>query len=1120
MRSLILSIFLASLLQSSAAAQATGSLSGIVRDAGGKAVHGARVTLTVAASPVVYSSTTTVRNGTFLFPILRPMYYDLSVEAPNFATQKLRNVNVDPAAETSLAPIYMTAAALAAVDTEAPKQNLQTVSIDVAATAYPEQANRLPLPGRDTLYLVETLAGVQNNGRTAGAIYGQSVMLGDVAYDGVNVEENFFRAKGLGSTPLTLRTDQISEATVVTGAIFGCGCQQMAFSTPSGTTAFHGSAYWLTLPEGITAQYWTDNSRRTPATTNLNQFGATFSGPLRKDRLFFLLNYETDLDRSTVTRTGDVPAGPLTSQDPVMQRVLELIPSDASRKYRGRQNNGGTGTVGLARLDYLASARHTLGLTFARGARRTDLPFDSSVFGRKPTTTVHVASPFFAASWRCSPTARLTNEVRIGRSLPAIDFRNSLRSQFGFIAFLNDPDVPASQPMSGIDPQGNENHLHSYQDNLTWVVGKHTLQTGLWHQRYRLRSYGFNRGGLDSVTAPRYVIDDIAAGTIAEVKQRFNISSPNSGYSSASTARSRLSANMLSGYFHETWKLIPSFSISLGLRLDYLSRAEEETGTAIIPVLSGVTSDSVYDKQMTFAFVSATKPFYRRDFDNYSPYMGLVWKPISKLPLVVRGGFNISYVNNDLLHNLNTYALRNPYQSFDVPTDLSGRSVALSNAPATPAPALPDLTLPSLLAFANSFHQQPGTVYAVDPNIRTPNVKYWNLGIETQARGFQLDLRYIGNRLEEGPRSVDRNQSMIHPDFLADFLKVRSDLNAGTPTAGFALLPGGGLCANFTVENCQRDLHAISLIQTGQAGELARWYEGQGYNPDGAYNFLGNPLAPQGIFLLSHLGASRFDALQLTVSRRAAAALDLTASYLLSKVVGSLNDYQQGAIDPYLDLYNRSLEWAPSPFNLTHSFKAAAIWNPPFFRGRDFAGKILGGWSVSGIVFAQSGAPFSLLSGGQVVTPDGGVTQVSGLGTFSSQGDSGQNTVATSLTGAQIKPFFGLGKHPDGTVTYINAPADAFQQPAPATLGNLQRRMFAGPGTFHLNLAVRKVIPLTERTRAEFRAESINLFNRVNWLVGDQTFLGTNNQGTAVFDDNINQWTSPRTIQFSLRLLF
>jgi hypothetical protein len=42
----------------------------------------------------------------------------------------------------------------------------------------------------------------------------------------------------------------------------------------------------------------------------------------------------------------------------------------------------------------------------------------------------------------------------------------------------------------------------------------------------------------------------------------------------------------------------------------------------------------------------------------------------------------------------------------------------------------------------------------------------------------------------------------------------------------------------------------------------------------------------------------------------------------------------------------------------------------------------------------------------------------------------------------------------------------------------------------------------------------------VNWLVGDQTFLGTNNQGTAVFDDNINQWTSPRTIQFSLRLLF
>jgi len=176
---------------------------------------------------------------------------------------------------------------------------------------------------------------------------------------------------------------------------------------------------------------------------------------------------------------------------------------------------------------------------------------------------------------------------------------------------------------------------------------------------------------------------------------------------------------------------------------------------------------------------------------------------------------------------------------------------------------------------------------------------------------------------------------------------------------------------------------------------------------------------------------------------------------------------------------------------------------------------------MSGILIAQSGAPFSLLSGGSVVTPAGDPATVSGLGTFTSQADSGQNTVATALSAPQIQSYFGIRKNPDGTVGYVNAPAGAFQQPAPGAVGNLQRRMFAGPGAFNLNLGLRKTVPLTERATAEFRADSINLFNNVNWLVGDQTYLGANQRNNAaVFDNKVAQWNAPRTFQFSLRLLF
>jgi hypothetical protein len=365
---------------------------------------------------------------------------------------------------------------------------------------------------------------------------------------------------------------------------------------------------------------------------------------------------------------------------------------------------------------------------------------------------------------------------------------------------------------------------------------------------------------------------------------------------------------------------------------------------------------------------------------------------------------------------------------------------------------------------------------------------------------------------------------MLPAAFFSAFQQVRADLTSGRPSNGFPLLPGGGICANFSLQNCQPDRYAISLIKTGQAGELARWYQGQGYFYNTTYYVLGNPLAPQGINLLAKLGYSRYDALQLTASRRFSQGLGLTASYVLSKVMSTLDDYRTGAIDPFLDVYNSKLEWAPAPFNLTNALKATAIWDVPFFKrgaaGTGVVRRVLSHWSVSGTLMAQSGAPFSLVSGGYVVEPNGAVTEISGLGTFTSQADSQQNSVFTSMTGSQIKRFLGIHEDPNGTVSYVSAPAGAFQEPAPGTIGNLQKRLFTGPGSFNLSIGVRKMVPLTERTQAEFRAESTNLLNNVNWLVGDQAYLGISNQAGAVFNNNVTQWNSPRTFQLSLRLSF
>ncbi len=1087
-------------------------LSGEVQDAAGKPVAGARISIAIAGSQAVYLSSETTLAGAFSFTGLRPGVYTVTVNAPNFEPKTVRNIRVGWAgAGVSLAPIRLLTGAPPAAAHE------------IVAQTSREEIDRLPLPGRNPFYALDLLPGYQRNGRSRlWSLYGESAAVAALTYDGVDVRSDLPALGASGLAVTAIPAGPVAEAFVATGAISGCGCPLAGFTPPSGSNSLHGLAYWLMQPPGASAQHWADNARGAPSRRLTHRTGASLGGPLRRNRLFFFADFEALLDHSAVTRAGEAPNRPLTSRDPVLQRVLALIPSDPSGRYSGWQDDGGSLRSGLARLDYAASDRHTLGLTFSESASSTDDPSDSSVFGGKPTTTMGLSSRVYSASWRWSPSAGLTNHMRAGGAVTGFEVRNALRSQFPFIAVLG-PEASTSQPMAGLDPQRRDASGYTAQDDLNWRTSRHSVQAGFWLRESRLQSEGAGGGVLDSGTVPRYVVDEISGGLVSFVSQRFNLASAGSTYSSGTPVRSLLSTTALAGYLHDTWKPAPPLAVSLGLRFDWLGPARVRRGAVIIPVLSATPSESAYDKELPFTFASE-QDFYRNDLDNYALYVGLAWKPARTLPIVVRGSANLSTLNDNLLPNMSFLALQNPFQNLNVAVDLGANRAPVAAMPAAPAPPLPaEWSLASLSAMANSYHQQPGAVYGVNPNLATPNIKYWNVGIEGGWKRLTLDIRYLGNRLEEGARSVDRNQVMLRNGFLEAFRRVRADLQAGGQSAGFPGLAGGGLCSNFNLQNCRPDLYARSLILTGQAGELARWYEGQGYDP-GVYNLLGNPLAPGGINILSHLGASRFDALQFTIARRVGSGVHLQTSYLLSKVLSSLNDYRPGAVDPFLDLNNPSLEWAPSPYNLTHAFKAAVIqeFSPLRDAGsQGLLGKILNRWRIAATVVAQSGAPLSLLSGGYVTMPDGSTALVSGLGTLTSQADSGQNTVATSLPGPEIRRSLGIRKSAGGVVTYVNAPSGSFQEPAPGTVGNLQRRMFSGPGAVDLNLGLHKSIPLGERVQAEFRAEAINLLNRVDWLVRDQVFLGTAApNGAPAFNNDIVQWNSPRSLQFTLQLAF
>lgn len=1111
-------LFLIFAIRHGLVAQAGGRISGAVVDEAGHPVSGAKVTLLLNGKPAVAALTS--GRGLFFFPAVTPQVYDLAVVAARFERLTRLQIRVDPAAETSLGVLHLVSGDDSTVLANTNVQSLENDALDLAFSAPASMVDRLPISGRDALYLVYALPGVQENGRAPVALNGVPLANTEVNYAGASVPVSFL--SGI-SPAFTLFGGVVDEVTASTGLISGCGCAQVSMSAPFGGSALRGSAYWFGTPAGVTAQNWTDSSTGTPASTTFNQLGADLGGPLRRRQLYFFANLERYADGSTVTRTGQTATAPLTSVDPAMRQVLSLLPQAPLGLYRGTQTNGQSAGSGLARLDFLPSTRNAFGLVYAQRQGSADDPSDSPVFGARPAVTSHMMSRLASVSWRWSITPMATNELHAGASYLGIDYRNSLRREFDFIAILDDPSLPVSQPMAAMDPLGTGDRRINIEDTFTRVSGKSHWQAGVSFLQYQLGDFGNNYGPLDSLTIPRYVVNNIAQGLVDGEDQRFNILSPSSGYSAGSTALGKTSAAMYGAYFQETLRLWPRLSITIGARYNLFSPAHQDAGAAIIPSLTGIAADAVFNKEMTFQYASHPS-FYSLDTNNIVFLGGLAWKPSAKLPVEIRGGTGASYINDELLPDLNIFALRNPFQSFDVSTDLSAGPVPLSRAPVIPTPIMPALNVQSLYAFANSYNQEPGTVYGVDPNLRISNVRDWNLGVEAQGGGFDFDVRYLGNRLEEALRSTDHNQTMLLPNFAGPFGQVQAAVLAGAPTTGFPNMPGGGLCANFNLQSCVPDIYARSLIRTGQIGELGRWYEGQGYNPYGNYDFLGNPITPQGIDILSQVGISRYDALQLNLTRRAASGLILMASYVFSAVHSTLDDYQPGGVDPMLDDHNATLDWARAPFNITRAAKLAAAYDLVFLGNRlparSAGGILLRGWSLSALAMAQSGAPFSLLSGGYVVEPNGQQQEITGLGTFNSLADSGQNTVSTALKGGQIDSFFGIRKGADGTVSYVNAPAGAFYEPLPATVGGLQRRMFTGPGAYNMNVGLRKSLAFGDRTRGEFRADVINILNRQNWLVGDQTYLGDSARGTAIFQGNVTEWSTPRSLQFLFRVLF
>ncbi len=718
-------------------------------------------------------------------------------------------------------------------------------------------------------------------------------------------------------------------------------------------------------------------------------------------------------------------------------------------------------------------------------------------------------------------------------------------SQIFLSQFTPEPSFQISMPGGGSANFGSPgwvnqrqaNDAYTILDDVTKIIGKHTIKTGFL---FRKDQQGREISDPSTLNFNGSIQNDPNTGLGGNGLEQFMMGAV-ANSSTGLTAQPYSSYPYWGLYVQDDFRVRPNLTLNIGLRDDMIffwkSRYGPESNFCLdcMNSATGMLGEMVYEGQSSL--IPNGAPIAPPHLSDLAPRFSFAWNPFNDKKTVVRGGYNIFYTNainaiNNVGQGIQPGA---QWQSFSNWTgsfypnqcgEHSGQCVAFPLSDTTTNKAT--LTIPPIPANNQppAFNYDPSYGASIQfyyPPAKDPRVQEYTFQIQRELfSDMVLSVGYVGSHGTHLAGEAWREFNLVP---VSERIQYKTQLNANVP-----------------ISNYFSGSQAALLQQTWGSSSIPLAYILQ------PYPFFG------GLFSQTmYDGTSDYNGLNIRLQKRLSAGLTFLASYTWSKKIYNASVEQlasqlfdtialskngiiggragvnssvggTGGINGggYQDPDNRNLDSGiayddiPQMFNVAFTYELPAGKSKRWINHGGVAGAVLGGWRLAGNYNAQSGVPLNITG------PCNQLTCRPNLVGNPSAVPGGQNA-SNWINAAAFTPVFGTDQNFWANPN-LNDPREWVFGTAGEYLPDLR-----SPGFWNLDASLMKDFHFTEQRYLEFRWEAYNVLNHQNLGYPNTNYClppgpqGQTNlvqQAGCAFGRITNIQTDPRSLQFALKLYF